>query len=90
MTAIKLALLEYAIRALIGADWSAIRNEVEHWLSRSMEGEQKKQVVFVELRQQGCKAATWLLSAAIDIAYGLAIKRINQKQICVKKSDEQC
>ena len=66
-----LALLQKAIQALLSKEWGVILNEVESLvMDREMSGAEKRELVFVLLRACGSQAATWLLYAGIEIAYG--------------------
>lgn len=48
-----------------------IVNKVESLImDREMSGAEKRERVFVLLRECGSQAATWLLYAGIEIAYG--------------------
>lgn len=66
-----LALLQKAIQALLSKEWGVILNEVESLImDRDVSGAEKRERVFVLLRAYGSQAATWLLYAGIEIAYG--------------------
>ena len=71
MKAFWLALLQKAIQALLSKEWGVIVNKVESLImDREMSGAEKRERVFVLLRECGSQAATWLLYAGIEIAYG--------------------
>ena len=71
MKAFWLALLQKAIQALLSQEWGTILGEVERLImDREMSGAMKRERVFRVLRTYGSQAATWLLYAGIEIAYG--------------------
>lgn len=70
MRAFWLALLIRAIQHLAKRDWAAICGAVTYYLSEDMPGKEKQLAAIRDLRAMGSTAATWLLGAAIDIAYG--------------------
>ena len=70
MKAIWLALLERALAALLARDWRDVKDAVALLLDAEIPGEEKRRKVFARLRRDGSQAATWLLYAAIEVAYG--------------------
>lgn len=70
MKTIWILLLERAISALLKSDWEQVNVWVQSYLLSDMPGDEKRKRVFLELRNLGSNAATWLLYAAIEIAYG--------------------
>ena len=71
MKAFWMALLQKAMQALLSKEWKFIIEEVEKFLmDREMSGAEKRERVFVQMRIYGSQAATWLLYAGIEIAYG--------------------
>lgn len=70
MQAFWTALLQKAIAALLHKDWDAVVSSVYLLTGAAIPGEQKREQVFIMLREAGVSVATWLLYAAIEIAYG--------------------
>ena len=70
------ALLYKAMQALFAKDWNSIVSQVQALLNSDIPGEQKRQIVFDTLRSFGIDAASWLLYAAIELAYG----KLKEKQ----------
>lgn len=70
MNAFWMALLQKAIAALVYKDWDAVVSNVYSMVGSDVPGEQKREQVFLILRDAGVQVATWLLYAAIEIAYG--------------------
>ena len=70
MNSFWMALLNQAIRALLSKDWDAIVVQVYNLLYSQLPGDQKRQIVFETLRSAGVSAASWLVYAGIEIAYG--------------------
>ena len=70
MKALWLMLLERALAALLGGDWSFVKQSVQSFLNDEIPGEEKRRKVFALLRAGGSQVATWLLYAAIEVAYG--------------------
>lgn len=64
------ALLYKAIQAILKKDWNSVTFQVGKLMDSSIPGEQKRQIVFDTLRGFGIDAASWLLYAAIELAYG--------------------
>lgn len=67
---VAIALLERTIRSLMDIDWKIVQQTVINWMDSDISGEEKRKLVFAQLRDAGCSVATWLLNAAIEIAYG--------------------
>lgn len=70
MKTILLALLEKTIAALLAGDWGQVKAWVETYMMADLPGEEKRRIVFEQLRKLGVDCATWLLYAAIEVAYG--------------------
>ncbi len=65
-----IALAKKAVAAYFDKDWNSIVSQVQALLNSDIPGEQKRQIVFDTLRSFGIDAASWLLYAAIELAYG--------------------
>ena len=65
-----IALLQKAIAALLAKDWDAVVSSVYLLIGADIPGEQKREQVYLMLRDAGVSVASWLLYAAIEIAYG--------------------
>jgi type II secretory pathway component PulK len=65
-----LILLEKAIQQLLKADWEAIVVQVMLMMGSTMTGNQKREYVVDAIKRHGYSGATWLLRAAIEVAYG--------------------
>ena len=63
-------LLQKAIAALLAKDWDLVVSSVYLLTSADTPGEQKRERVYLILREAGVSVAAWLLYAAIEIAYG--------------------
>lgn len=63
-------LLQRAIAGLMGKDWSKVMQTVNDLMARPWTGAQKREIALTALRELGIEVATWVLSAAIEIAYG--------------------
>lgn len=70
MNSFWLMLLQKAIAALLHKDWDAVVSSVYLLTGSDLPGDQKREQVFIMLRDAGVSVATWLLYAAIEIAYG--------------------
>lgn len=70
MNSIWLALLQKAVQYLLSKDWNAVNTQVANLWDADMTGDEKRRIVFETLRNAGVSAATWLLYAGIEIAYG--------------------
>ena len=68
-----LILLEKAIQQLLKADWEAIVVQVMLMTGANMTGEQKREYVVEVMKRAGYSGATWLLRAAIEVAYGMIL-----------------
>ncbi len=64
------ALLYKAIQALLAKDWNSVVFQVGVLMDSKKTGEEKRTIAFNTLRQYGIDCATWLLYAAIELAYG--------------------
>ena len=64
-------LLELALSRLLGgAAWVDVQGVVETLLRAELSGAEKRMLAVQQLRLIGLDCATWLLHAAIEIAYG--------------------
>ena len=70
MNKIWTALLNQAIERLMGLNWTSVIMQVSKMMDSSKTGDEKRTIVFNTLRSFGIDCATWLLYAAIEIAYG--------------------
>jgi hypothetical protein len=70
MNKIWTALLYKAIQALLSKDWNSVVYQVGALMHSDLTGEEKRSIAFITLRNYGVECATWLLYAAIEIAYG--------------------
>lgn len=70
-------LLNKAIAQLMGLNWTSVIMQVSAMMSQNLTGDEKRQAVYNTLRSFGIDCATWLLYAAIEIAYGQL--KANQK-----------
>jgi len=70
MNAIWTALLTKAIQKLLARDWPSVVNQVSVLMDSDKTGDEKRAIVYRTLREYGVACATWLLYAAIEIAYG--------------------
>jgi len=69
-----LILLEKAIQHLLKADWKTIIMQVMLMMGSTMTGDQKREYVVDAMKRHGYNGATWLLRAAIEVAYGMLRK----------------
>ena len=65
-----MGLLRKAIAKLLGLDWEMVRVSVKSLMDSELSGEEKRRLALTQLRMAGVETATWLLSAAIEVAYG--------------------
>lgn len=65
-----LGLLRKAIAKLLGLDWEMVQVSVKALMESGLSGEEKRRLALAQLRMVGVETATWLLSAAIEVAYG--------------------
>lgn len=65
-----LGLLRKAIAKLLGLDWEFVQTSVKALMESELSGEEKRRLALAQLRMVGVETATWLLSAAIEVAYG--------------------
>ena len=70
MNAIWTALLNKAIQQLLKRDWPSVVAQVSALMNSDKTGDEKRAIVYSTLREYGVACATWLLYAAIEIAYG--------------------
>jgi len=64
-------LLELALARLLGGSaWTEVQCVVETLLRADLPGAEKRALAVQQLRLIGLGCATWLLHAAIEIAYG--------------------
>lgn len=66
-----IGMLRKAIAMLLGANWAEIKDVVQTLMESEASGEEKRRIALIQLRIIGVEVATWLLSAAIEVAYGL-------------------
>lgn len=65
-----LGLLRKAIAKLLGLDWEMVQVSVKALMDSELSGEEKRRLALAQLRMAGVETATWLLSAALEVAYG--------------------
>lgn len=66
-------MLRKAIVTLLGrASWADVQHIVSALMDSELSGEEKRRLALLQLRLTGVEVATWLLSAAIEVAYGEA------------------
>ena len=70
MNAIWTVLLNKAIQQLLKRDWPSVVAQVSALMNSDKTGDEKRAIVYRTLREYGVACATWLLYAAIEIAYG--------------------
>jgi hypothetical protein len=75
MNAFWRAVLEQVIIRLMKQDWAYILERVQYYLDVDMPGKAKQAAVINELRAAGSCAATFLLGASVDVAYGMVTKK---------------
>lgn len=64
-------MLRKAIVTLLGrTSWADVQYIVSALMDCELSGEEKRRLAFAQLRSLGVEVATWLLSAAIEVAYG--------------------
>ncbi len=66
-----LGVLRKAIAMLLGANWAEIKDIVQALMEIDVSGEEKRHQALIHLRMIGVDVTTWLLSAAVEVAYGL-------------------
>ena len=59
-----------AIAQLMGLDWERVQVNVKALMDSELSGEEKRKLALAQLRMVGVETATWLLNAAIEVAYG--------------------
>lgn len=79
MQAFWTALLQKAISALLAKDWDAVVSNVYLLTGADIPGEQKREQVYLMLRDAGVSVASWLLYAAIEIAYGQLKEKLEKQ-----------
>lgn len=65
-----MGLLRKAIAKLLGLDWEMVQVNVKALMDSELSGEEKRKLALAQLRMVGIETATWLLNAAIEVAYG--------------------
>lgn len=65
-----LGLLRRAMAALLGVHWAEVKNSVQALMDSELPNEEKRRLALLQLRIMGADVANWLLSAAIEVAYG--------------------
>jgi len=65
-----MGLLRKAVAKLLGIHWEDVKASVLMLMSSELSGEEKRRLVLAHLQDIGVDVATWLLSAAIEVAYG--------------------
>lgn len=65
-----LGLLRKALAKLLGLDWEMVQTSVKALMDSELSGEEKRRLALAHLRMAGVETATWLLSAAVEVAYG--------------------
>lgn len=63
-------MLRKAVAKLMGLHWPDLLDAVQALMKSELSGDEKRQLVLLQLRVMGTDAATWLLSAAVEVAYG--------------------
>jgi len=66
-----MGLLRKAIAQLMGLDWEMVQVNVKALMDSELSGEEKRKLALAQLRMLGVETTTWLLSAAIEVAYGI-------------------
>lgn len=64
------ALLRKSAAALLGYQWNDVCDIVRVLMEKDLPGEEKRRIALQQLKFMGQVSASWLLSAAIEIAYG--------------------
>lgn len=72
-------LLRLAISNLVGTYWPVIITLVKDLVAVDVSGEEKRRSALIHLRKLGVDLPTWVLSAALEIAYG-ALKDVMAKE----------
>lgn len=67
-----MGMLRKAVAKLLGLDWEFVQTSVKALMESELSGEEKRRLALAQLRMVGVETATWLLSAAIEVAYGEA------------------
>ena len=75
-----LALLNKAIQSLIDVDWNVLRAYILSVWDEKRDGEEKRKLVFLYLRNAGSVVTTWLLNVAIEVAYGQIKSELEKHQ----------
>ena len=65
-----IGMLRKAMAMLLGANWAEIKGVVQALMDSDLSGEEKRRQALTHLRMIGVDVATWLLSAAVEVAYG--------------------
>lgn len=50
--------------------WPIVQTSVKTLMDSELSGEEKRRLALAQLRMAGVETATWLLSAAVEVAYG--------------------
>jgi len=64
-------MLRKAVAKLLGLDWEFVQTSVKTLMDSELSGEEKRRLALAHLRMAGVETATWLLSTAIEVAYGI-------------------
>ncbi len=75
-----MGLLRKAIAQLMGLDWEFVQTSVKALMDSELSGEEKRRLALAQLLVVGVETATWLLSAAIEVAYGLEKQQTTQER----------
>lgn len=65
-----MGMLRKAVAKLLGLDWEFVQTSVKALMDSELSGEEKRRLALAQLRMAGVETATWLLSAAVEVAYG--------------------
>lgn len=65
-----MGMLRKAVAKLLGLDWEFVQTSVKTLMTSELSGEEKRRLALAQLRMVGVETATWLLNAAIEVAYG--------------------
>lgn len=71
------AVLRKAIAKLLGLKWADVQEVVRALMDSTLSGTEKRILALQQLKFSGVNVATWLLSAAIEVAYGEQRERMD-------------
>jgi len=71
------AVLRKAIAKLLGLNWADVQDVVRALMDSTLSGPEKRILALQQLKFAGVNVATWLLSAAIEVAYGEQRERMD-------------